>query len=106
METKEFISRAENLLKKLDEIKKSPCELDECVMGYGVYPGLEDLQRDVVHLVYAYDRNLPVLSEMEKLCKEIAWFSHPFAGSQQWDNFFKKFHSLIQYFIQYLKDFG
>ncbi len=106
METKKFISRAENLLVRLSEIEKSPAELGECFMGYDVYPNLNELCRDCIHLVYAYDANLPLLSEIREICKRPTRLIYPYGENSDWQDFFAEFCSLIQYFIRYLKDFG
>lgn len=103
METKEFVSRAESLLQRLDEIEKSPSP--DCFVGYDVYPEYADLYRDVVHLIYAYDERLPLLDEIKELYNAPKLFAHPMV-SDDWPMHIEKLRSLTLYFIQYLKDFG
>lgn len=105
MELKEFIKHSESLLDRLDEIEKQetePITLDN-IIGYSCYPGLEDLCRDCVHLVYAYDREMPLLEEIKELCKEPRMYAY---GDTRWEKFFAQLHHLMRYFIQYLTDFG
>lgn len=106
MKKEEFIQRAEDLLEISTQIEESPASISVCFAGYDVFPGLENLTRDIVHLVYAYDGNLPLLDEIKELREKPQLFSHPAVGSSDWKGFFERLRFFIQYFIQYLKDFG
>ena len=106
METKEFISKAEELLGKISEIENNPRPLSENLIIEEIYPELVDLRRDILHLIYAYDPNLPLLQEIKDLFKKPNSYIDPVRTESLWHPFFSQLRFLIQYFIQYLKDFG
>lgn len=107
MQQKDFISRAETLVEKISKIEHNLCELELCCcnIGYDVYPGLSDVIRDTIHLVYAFDKDLPLLKEIINLCEDAKRFVYPLDYDNQWTSFFMKLRKLIEYFIKYLKDY-
>ena len=63
METKEFyIEKAKELIEKAKLVKGEYDEND-----IFSYPEMKDLSRELIHLIYSYDKTLPLLDEAKGL---------------------------------------
>lgn len=103
MKPNDFKLRAEELLKRLEEIQSNG-ESDSLDDVLNPYPGLQELLIDFIHLVYAFDHNLPLNKLIEDLPN--MKFGSKFIGGSSYNE--KKFNSIkyyMNFFIQYIEDY-
>lgn len=98
MENSFYLNRAEELLKSFDSAAKK-----DVPPGEIVNIGLRDVERDFIHLVFAFDKDIPLLSELRALYDNSSLLS-PYSGESYQDHV-SKFRKLIEFFIHYQKEY-
>lgn len=98
MKTKEFyVEKAKELIEKAKSVKG---QYDE--NNIASYPEMKALSRELIHIIYSYDKTLPLLDEAKEL------INIPFSGSifdkYQYKDSFQKYYTICQYLIHYIEE--
>lgn len=105
MEVKEFKSRAERMLLRFDELKSdrySDVGSPKLFLK-DIYCGFGDLERDFVHLLFAFDKEIPLFKEVSSFIDKTDG-KYIFDEAEQ-DKLMTKFRYFITFFISYLEDY-
>lgn len=98
MKTKEFyIEKAKELIEKAKLVKGEYDEND-----IFSYPEMKDLSRELIHLIYSYDKTLPLLDEAKGLM-ELSFSGISF-DNHKCKVDFQKYHTICKYFIHYIEE--
>lgn len=103
MKPNDFKLRAGELLKQLDEIQTGG-ESDSLDDVLHLYLGLQELLIDFIHLVYAFDHNLP-LNKLIADLPNIKFGSQYLGNSSHNEEKFNNIRFYINFFIQYIEDY-
>lgn len=98
MENSFYLNRAEELLKSFDGAAKKDVPVSDVVNTE-----MRDVERDFIHLVFAFDKDIPLLSELRALYDSSSLLS-PYSGESYQDHV-SKFRKLIEFFIHYQKEY-
>ena len=98
MKTKEFyIEKAKELIEKAKLVKGEYDEND-----IFSYPEMKDPSRELIHLIYSYDKTLPLLDEAKELM-ELSFSGISF-DNHKCKVDFQKYHTICKYFIHYIEE--
>lgn len=104
MKTKDFyINEAEKLKHQVSSIRLTEPDLTTHSL-LNPYPEIRNVILEFAHLVYSYDKSLPLNSYAQEL-KDLK-FSHPFESSGEYNE--ENFDNIvyhIDFFIKYLNDY-
>ena len=96
MRTKEFYTeKAKELIEKAKLVKGEYDEND-----IFSYPEMKDLSRELIHLIYSYDKTLPLLDEAKGLM-ELSFSGISF-DNHKCKVDFQKYHTICKYYIEEL----
>lgn len=106
-----YVEKSKELKERVLEIRKEGVsKLEEAITSGNLYnpcPPIEQAMREFVHLVYAYDPNMPLNKESESIMK-LAESASSLTFSLHKEEFIQKdFDALLCYldfFIHYLED--
>jgi len=69
-----FLARAKELLEKFESLKKDPRNDDWG--NKSIFKELDDICNDMIHLIYAYDPNIPIYVRLKLYYDQTLEFNH------------------------------
>ena len=98
MEKSFYLNRAAELLKDFDNAAKKDVPVSDVINTQ-----MRDVERDFIHLVFAFDKEIPLLSELRALYDNSSLLS-PYSG-ESYQIHVSNFRKLIEFFIHYQKEY-
>lgn len=98
MTSKEYISRANDLLERISALESSAEDYLDFLSDHSYSDDVADVVREFIHLVYAFDKNIPLLEEIKPMLNGCAMLGFSNGNG----HFFSKLRNGVNFFIRYV----